>query len=259
MSLLILAPHQDDEILCAGGLIQKCLALNVIVEIVFATNGDYCGKEIAALRWQESRAAILSLGVNEQHIHYLGYGDTGMRASHSFLKKLWEAEETHPFSTPVSCQTYHPGKLNTVHQLHYGVEAFYTRANFMEDLNRILQQCNPTTILVPNSADAHGDHWALARFFHALPSNAAREKTLTYLIHGGDDSIWPDDHPDTAFSRPPAISETCWSKRISVPLSKEQIARKREALSLFETQGGIEAGSFLAKFSRPEEIFFSDS
>lgn len=259
MSLLILAPHQDDEILCAGGLIQKCLAQNILVDIVFATNGDYRGKESAALRWQESRAAISLLGVSEQHIYYLGYGDTGMRASHSFVKKLWEAEENQTFSTPVSCQTYHPGALNTVHQLRCGMEALYMRTNFMEDLNWIIQQCDPTTILVPDLRDAHGDHRALAHFFRALPPNTARRQILTYLIHSGNDSLWPDENEYTAFTRPPNISKNRWSKRISVPLSTEQMVRKREALALFETQGGITSGSFLIKFSRPEEIFFVDS
>ena len=39
MRILLIAPHQDDEILAAGGLIQKCIKHGDDFLILFATNG----------------------------------------------------------------------------------------------------------------------------------------------------------------------------------------------------------------------------
>lgn len=41
MRILLIAPHQDDEILAAGGLIQKCIKHGDDFLVLFATNGDY--------------------------------------------------------------------------------------------------------------------------------------------------------------------------------------------------------------------------
>ena len=35
MKVLIIAPHQDDEILAMGGLIQKCVKMNDIVTVLY--------------------------------------------------------------------------------------------------------------------------------------------------------------------------------------------------------------------------------
>ena len=43
MRILLIAPHQDDEILAAGGLIQKCIKHGDDFLVLFATNGDYHG------------------------------------------------------------------------------------------------------------------------------------------------------------------------------------------------------------------------
>ena len=108
MNVLVLAPHQDDEILGAGGLIQICKERGDSVRVVFATNGDHRGSDIAFRRYHESREALSRIGVPESEIYYLGYGDTGMRACHSFLLRLLHAPMDQALDTPVSSTTYHP-------------------------------------------------------------------------------------------------------------------------------------------------------
>ena len=88
MKILLIAPHQDDEILAAGGLIQKSIKQGDDFLILFATNGDYHGLDIARKRYYESEHALTSLGLAKKSIFYLGYGDTGMKYSHSFLKRM---------------------------------------------------------------------------------------------------------------------------------------------------------------------------
>ena len=72
MDLMVLAPHQDDEILGAGGLIQICKSRGDSVRVVFATNGDRHGRGVARHRYDESRNALARLGVPESNIYYFG-------------------------------------------------------------------------------------------------------------------------------------------------------------------------------------------
>ena len=47
MNLLVIAPHQDDEILSAFLLMHNVLEKNGTVNILYATNGDYRGIDYA--------------------------------------------------------------------------------------------------------------------------------------------------------------------------------------------------------------------
>ena len=57
--VLIFAPHQDDEILSCAGLINSLIKSNAEISIVFATNGDFYGKESASIRLLESISAFV--------------------------------------------------------------------------------------------------------------------------------------------------------------------------------------------------------
>jgi LmbE family N-acetylglucosaminyl deacetylase len=68
--LVIVAPHPDDEVLGAGGLIMKALADDVKVHVVAVTNGEgshpgsqrFSQTELARLRAAESTVALRRLG-----------------------------------------------------------------------------------------------------------------------------------------------------------------------------------------------------
>src|SRR5699024_149585 len=87
--IVIFAPHQDDEILGGYAVIRQ---QPEHIYVVFLTNGDYEGADIARTRWQESCAALTHLGVPRDHILTLGYADTGMPRPVSFLWRLWHGE-----------------------------------------------------------------------------------------------------------------------------------------------------------------------
>ncbi len=87
-SLLVLAPHPDDETFGCGALIARARAAGDAVTVVVATDGARCAEsqrlgpdDIAALRQVELRAACGSLGVTTDDIITLGYGD-GALADH---------------------------------------------------------------------------------------------------------------------------------------------------------------------------------
>lgn len=255
MNILFIAPHQDDEILAAGGLIQKCVNLGDNFMILFVTNGDYCGPHIAQKRYYESKQALEYLGIREESIFYLGYGDTGMKYSHSFLRRMSFEEPNTVLSTPFSSMTYHPAGRETVHFMRTGLESPLTQAAFLADLEWFIKKDFPDIIIAPNFLDMHGDHATLIHLLQKLNIFNQIPICLTYIIHGGNDILWPLRNTKT-FTCPPVLSINEWKKRISVPLTKQEQIRKYRAIAGFTTQLKDDSVNFMVSFSKQEEVFF---
>lgn len=255
MEILIIAPHQDDEVLATGGLIQKCIKLGDTVTLLFATNGDYQGSHIAQKRFYESTEALKLLGVAEDAIFYLGYGDTGMRYSHSFLRKILFENFNTPLSTSFSSMTYHPAGGKTVHAMRTGRETLLTQSAFLTDVEWFIREHNPDIIIVPFFYDMHGDHAALIRLLQKVDIFNQIPICLMYIIHGGNDTLWPPRDAKT-FSCPPIISSETWKEKISIPLTDVERHKKYKALLTFTTQLAEDSDNFLVSFVKQEEIFF---
>jgi LmbE family N-acetylglucosaminyl deacetylase len=82
-SLLVLAPHPDDESLGCGGLIAEHHARGHDVHVMVLTDGtgshprsrEYPATRLASLRMEEARAAMVALGLPEDRIDFLGLPD----------------------------------------------------------------------------------------------------------------------------------------------------------------------------------------
>lgn len=255
MKVLIIAPHQDDEILAVGGLIQKCVKLNDTVTILFITNGDYLGPYIAHKRYYESKEALALLGIAENAIFYLGYGDTGMNYSHSFLRQMLFKNPNMPLTTPFSSMTYHPASGKTVHAMRTGFESSLTQVAFLADLEWFIKELTPDIIITPYVLDMHGDHAAIIPLLQKIDIFSQIPICLTYIIHGGNDSLWPPRDTKT-FTCPPVISVETWKKHISIPLTDREQHQKHQAILAFKTQLKDDSNNFLVSFSKQEEVFF---
>lgn len=255
MNILIIAPHQDDEILSAGGLIQKSIKLGDTVTVLFATNGDYHGPYVAQRRFYESKEALKILDVDEKNIFYLGYGDTGMNYSHSFLRRLLLTKANTPLFTPFSSITYHPGGKKTVRAIRTGSDSSLTQEAFLIDLKWFINALNPDIIVAPNDRDLHGDHASIIPLLHKINALIQTPICLTYIIHGGDDTLWPTRN-SKFFTCPPVISTEAWKRRISIPLNAFEQDKKNKAILTFMTQREDDANNFLSAFSKQEEIYF---
>ncbi len=84
-TVLVLAPHPDDESLGCGGLIAECCARARAVHVAVLTDGTgshpasrvWPPARLKALREQEARAAIAALGLPPERISFLGLPDAG--------------------------------------------------------------------------------------------------------------------------------------------------------------------------------------
>jgi LmbE family N-acetylglucosaminyl deacetylase len=85
-SAIVFAPHQDDETLGCGGTIALKCEQKVPLNVVFLTDGrasyaeypQICPDQLVQTRQQEAIAALATLGVAPQAIHFLGFPDGGL-------------------------------------------------------------------------------------------------------------------------------------------------------------------------------------
>lgn len=254
MRALILAPHQDDEILGACALMGRLLRSGAEVCIAYLTNGDYRGRQAAAVRRDESTAALGLFGVDRNCVFYLGYGDTGMNYEHSFLYRLYHMEDNQLLPSKTAVQTYYPGTGRTLHHLCTNQEAPYTRHCFLQDLNCLLEFCRPDIVVLPSPYDLHGDHRACFLFLDELLRGRERPVLLTYLLHAGSDRLWPN-RGDTRFCRPDCLSEAVWDDRIVLRLSEAERQKKLSCIGFFQSQISTSPAGYLPAFAKYEEWF----
>lgn len=169
-NIMIVVPHQDDDINLMGGLIEQYTQGNSEVTVVFATNGDgdLGGAEVRAA---EVISVLTTLGVKKENIYYLGYGD------------LWEPqvfdgkEIRHIYNSadPDAVWTSLSGATAT-----YGTESIpcyldlpYTRNSYLHSMQSILQEKRPDIIFAVDF-DAHADHRATDLFFEEALCNVLK-------------------------------------------------------------------------------------
>ncbi|CAN5212734.1 hypothetical protein BH23ACT9_BH23ACT9_11600 [soil metagenome] len=109
---VVVAPHPDDEVLMAGGLISRQRARGVAVTVLAVTDGDAAypgavdGRVLGAIRAREQAAALAALGVPGGDIVRLGIPDgavaehedrlaeaiAALAARHEILVAPWEGD-----------------------------------------------------------------------------------------------------------------------------------------------------------------------
>lgn len=95
-TIVIVAPHMDDEALACGGLIAKLPNKNRI-HIIYATDGmkspapimpgDEISPELGKVRMNESEQATKLLGVPEQNLHFLSLPEAQLRENFAALQR----------------------------------------------------------------------------------------------------------------------------------------------------------------------------
>ena len=96
-NIMVIVPHEDDEILLAAGIMEKALSKGIGVHVVMAGNGDYEGHDEAtgSVRLPETLAGLQVLGLDGRQVTFLGYADTGMDETESFfISYMMTARET---------------------------------------------------------------------------------------------------------------------------------------------------------------------
>ncbi|MFR6748532.1 MAG: PIG-L family deacetylase [Roseburia faecis] len=141
-NVMVIVPHQDDEILMSAGVIRVCEQNNVPYTVVMVTNGDYGCIDYSKgyARLKESLAGLETLGSNKESFEIMGYADTGMPERESFLTHLYN-EKNEQKIYPSSCarETYGLEDKVEFHMKKYGKHGDYNRITFEKDLEMLLE------------------------------------------------------------------------------------------------------------------------
>ena len=261
--VLVLAPHPDDEVFGAGGVIGRAAKAGAKVKVVLLTNGEnnklsfmvykkrfvFSGKkalEMGRLRRSETVNALKAYGLGADDVISLGYPDFGTL---KILTQYWGGEKTYanlaarakkvPFR-----EDFSPG-------------AAYTGENILNDLTRILSAFKPDVIFVSHPADEHRDHRALYLFTRIalwdLKDQIGAPGVYPYLTHMKG---WPSRQgykPELKQASPLELleSDVAWQ---SLDLNAEEVKAKYEAIQQYPSQVTY-ARDLAYSHARASEIF----
>jgi LmbE family N-acetylglucosaminyl deacetylase len=262
--LLVVAPHPDDEMLAAGGLMQRVHETGGTVRVVYLTDGDgypegvkqldgHVGPPTAAdfrgygrRRRHEAEAAISRLGLDKSACTFLGFPDGGLC---KLMRTYW-SERRAAYRSPYTRLVRPPQAEILVPDTEYRGE------DLTQELAQIIGEFRPTMILMPRKEDQHADHCA-ARFFVADALTDVQRvhpdfttDVVTYIVHF---NAWPFQDEGQRLDPPPGLRGGA-SGWLRLPLTPEETRTKRLALRRYKTQ--IRAMDwFLDGFVRSNEVF----
>lgn len=227
--VMAIVPHEDDELNIAGGVLEEYVHYGSQVYVVFATNGDYFGK--TDVRIEEAITCCAQMGIPEEQVIFLGYGDQ------------WSEGGPHLYNAQ-------PGALCTSMaglQQTYGTQTHpayrsgqdYTLDNFLKDLEDVILEYRPDTILC-SDYDAHIDHQALTLAFEKVMGRILQEngdyrpvvyKAFAYNTAWMAEADFYDqinlgateDIFQEPYNQSPAIYR--WEERLRLPVAAQSLSR----------------------------------
>jgi LmbE family N-acetylglucosaminyl deacetylase len=275
-SILIFAPHPDDETLGCAGVIMRAARSGQRIRVVFLTNGDgwpgaaaeLCQKNVNALapedflklakaRQNYTQDAARVLGLGADSLVYLGYPDAG-------LDRMPMAAGDTPYRSPFTQKdrTYGPMFPDYHSQVHQN-PALYLWTAALGDITELLQSHQPSQIYVTDgAADTHKDHQAAFDLVRAAAAAVDFNGEFhTYVNHSGDDWPWPvGPNPDAPFEahvvngkRVP--ENIAWPPDERRPITHEEAATKLKAIHAYALDIRLEKPYF-ESFVKSEEIFW---
>ena len=261
--LLVIAPHPDDDVLGAGGLMQRVKSTGGAVRIVYLTDGegypegvreeDHIARPTAKnylgygkLRRREARAALVRLGLADAFQTFLGFPDGGLCQ----LTRAYWSERRGAYRSPYTRLTRPPKSELLVPSTRYRGE------DLSQELALVIGDFKPTMIAVPRQEDQHADHCA-AWFFLADSLTDVRRvhpefrtDVINYIIHF---NTWPFEDDGPRLEPPPGLrgGASGWMR---LALTPAETRTKRQALRRFTTQMHV-LDWFLDGFARSNEVF----
>src|SRR6267143_1359843 len=260
-TIMIFAPHPDDETLVAAGRMRAAVTAGDTVKVVVVTNGDINGVQMGLRREGESVAAAQLLGLTEQDVIFLGYPDASML-------DIYYAPSPTDINTSAAGQTCTYGNRGLggmdFHTYWYRTCGPYNHVTVVGDIQTLLTNYLPDEIYTLSNFDAHRDHQATALFVtEALVSlkrsgSAVSSKLYQSIVWVTFPETWPDAGgcaPSVPFPPPQMGNQLDWKRllRFVVPVVPANL--KCQAISQYTTQVSS-LGSWLLSFARKDEFFW---
>lgn len=224
-SMLVVAPHPDDESLACGGVIARLVDLGLRVAVAFVSDGtkshpnsrSHPGPALQTLREAEAREALRALGLDPlgDHVAFFALPDTAVPAE--------------------------------------GTEGF---AGAVELASAFCRAHDPSTLLVPWRRDPHCDHRASRSIFLAAARSLPRPpRVLEY-------PLWAYEANDPAdLPQPGEVIAYRMDVAAVLPRKRKAIAAHRSQTTrlIDDDPGGFRlTPEVLAHFDSPWEVYLEE-
>ena len=146
--VLVIVPHQDDEICLTGGLLSSINNENT--KIVYVTNGNFIYS--AKTRYKEAIKSCLNLGIKKENIIFLGYSDS----SYDYKNHMYTTDGIW-MDKYNNTKTFGIKGINEYSFIKKGIHNDFTKENVINDLYEIIKE-NLPDIIICNDLDFHPDH-----------------------------------------------------------------------------------------------------
>ena len=252
--VLFVVPHEDDEYNIGSGIMEKYVDCGSDVRVIFVTNGDMYGG--ADIRYNESTNCMKVVGIPEDKLYFLGYGDSWDSREYGHIynapgdevvRSAFGAYETYGTETHLDYRTAVTGK-----------SAQYTRNNIKQDIRDIIMDFEPDVIYAID-LDEHWDHRAVSLLFEEVMGEILADVpdyTPGVFKGFGYCTAWdaPPDFYDynVGATVNPGDSdvmeknpEYLWSQRVRIPVAERYLAYTKRssaaysAIEAFDTQFGM--------------------
>lgn len=172
-TLLLIVPHEDDEINTAGATIYGAAQEGMQVICAFVTNGDW--EFDGRVRLQEAITMSGEMGLNDANIVFLGFPDGGPQAQASVYMNRKDLiissgrKETYGLPT-------HPDFSTQV----FGKPTAYTYDGLCQNLGELILHYQPDAIIATDY-DLHTDHRMTSIMVEETIGRMIQEKRLARL------------------------------------------------------------------------------
>ena len=175
--VMIFIPHEDDDVLLMGGVLEQYVKYGSEVCVVFEQTGDSgvsessysAGKELGQVRAKEAVKVLTSYGIPEKNIIFLGYGSTVSRY-HPHLYNYTEEPDKVIKSVSGFDHTY----ATEEHPAYRDGEKI-TRNNLFNDYESLILGYKPDIIFCVDY-DAHPGHRAVSLMFENVMGEILRRQ-----------------------------------------------------------------------------------
>lgn len=153
--MLVIVPHQDDEILVAGNMISFFSDHNAEIYVLYSTCGNIFFKEDIRIREAERSLSKLS-GGKKVHILLLGFPDYGKDFS------LYDYDEKQCFADNSGrTRSYGANEIRDYSFIKENMHSAFTLRNYKELLRKVILDVYPDYI-VYTGIDTHCEHTLLS-------------------------------------------------------------------------------------------------
>lgn len=170
--IMVLVPHEDDEINLIGGTLPLLIKAGAKVKVVYLTNGDFYYK--ADIRIKEAIKALSVLGIDDNDVVFLGYPDGSDSSGYS----LYKTENR----VRIKNREYTYGGFQKLEyrMMRYGQHGEYSYASLKKDLLDFILLFRPD-IIFGTDFDGHHDHRMCSLALEECINSILLRKNNTYF------------------------------------------------------------------------------